>query len=449
MERQPQRCVSDHPYAVRPHCKQKSTFFSLKFTLNAGRWAEGLQKQPRSGRSRRQPWELSAPRHCSDVSRKNAAAATPQPLARTHASRKKKNSHDRGGGCRGRRGGGGEAGQGWRFLFPRVSPCFKRQHFCGQHPEHLCGRGAGGEGCSRLVFRARTRRGGIDPPPLPEHPPRDYAPDRAAAPAADGGTTAQGQLPSGKAAESGQRRAETEGSQRGAGEPIATLPSRFPAPLPSLLPSLPFSSQLEANPPRIPPSPGLAQCSQQVLCTGRGRALLEGTVPNPTGRLQSFPGAWGDPSVTALGGPISLCSSAPRPSPNGTVPAGASTAARGPWDSSLHPSPGCRRYFGAARPALASRLDAARSPSGRAVPIKLFRCGAPASSPLFAEVSLSGGGGRFFTPPPQGPTLSTRWGKNIKNLPEIKTLTFRFGSPRSPAQPWASDTSAPWISRRA
>lgn len=152
--------------------------------------------------------------------------------------------------------------------------------------------------------------------------------------------------------------------------PFTSLPFSHP------FSSLPFFLQLEANLPRIPPSPRPAQRSQQVLPTGQRRALLEGMVPHPVGRLQSHPRGWGGgPCDDGFGGgSISLCSPTRRPSPLGRCPPGASTAARGPWDASLHPPPpnppslGCCRYFGAALPGLAS--PPVRMPQGtrRVVP---------------------------------------------------------------------------------
>lgn len=148
--------------------------------------------------------------------------------------------------------------------------------------------------------------------------------------------------------------------------PFTSLPFSHP------FSSLPFFLQLEANLPRIPPSPRPAQRSQQVLPTGQRRALLEGMVPHPVGRLQSRPRGWGGPVMMAWGGPslFAALHADPRLRDGARrehrqqlgVPGTPLCTPPNP------PSPGCCRYFGAALPGLAS--PPVRMPQGarRVVP---------------------------------------------------------------------------------
>lgn len=164
----------------------------------------------------------------------------------------------------------------------------------------------------------------------------------------------------------------------------------------SLLPSLsslPFSLQLEATPhPFIPAHPS---APQQVSGTGEGQALLEGTVPHPSGHLQSCP-QFGGPLVTARGVPSLFA--APRTDPhlwNGAL--GNTDSSSGSLGRLFAPHQGGLQVFWDIPPwaRIPAGADAARSPSGRAN--KALSLRVPASSPLFVEVSrpsLYGGGGR-------------------------------------------------------
>lgn len=152
--------------------------------------------------------------------------------------------------------------------------------------------------------------------------------------------------------------------------PFTSLPFSHP------FSSLPFFLQLEANLPRIPPSPQPAQRSQQVLPTGQRRALLEGMVPHPVGRLQSHPRGWGGgPCDDGFGGGPSLFAAlhadprlwdgARREHRRQLGVPGTPLCTPPPPNP---PSLGCCRYFGAALPGLAS--PPVRMPQGtrRVVP---------------------------------------------------------------------------------
>lgn len=177
--------------------------------------------------------------------------------------------------------------------------------------------------------------------------------------------------------------------------PFTSLPFSHP------FSSLPFFLQLEANLPRIPPSPRPAQRSQQVLPTGQRRALLEGMVPHPVGRLQSHPRGWGGgPVMMVLGGVHLSLQPYTQTLASGTVPAGSIDGSSGSLGRLFAPPPpqptfpGVLQVFWGSPPwaRIPAGADAARNPSGRAVPIKLFRCGLP--HPLLCSRRFLA---RFFT----------------------------------------------------
>lgn len=162
----------------------------------------------------------------------------------------------------------------------------------------------------------------------------------------------------------------------------------FPSPIP-LLPSLLFAAG--GRPASLHPGP--SQCSQQAPGTGEGQALLEGTVPHPSG--QSCP-QFGGPLVTARGVPSLFA--APRTDPhlwNGAL--GNADSSSGSLGRLFAPRRGVLQVFRDVPPwaGIPAGADAARSPSGRAN--KALSSRVPASSPLFVELSrpsLYGGGGR-------------------------------------------------------
>lgn len=165
---------------------------------------------------------------------------------------------------------------------------------------------------------------------------------------------------------------------------------------PSLSPSLLFAAGGQPLPAPLHPR-GRPSAPSRCLSLVEARPYWRHRCPPQGPRGGPWLTSWGAPSLfTALHPDPRLQEGARRSRES-------SSGSRGRL---FAPPQGCCRYLGAALPSCASvpaAADAARSPSGCAVPIKLFRCGFP--HPLLCSWRFLA---LLFLPAEAGPPPSTR-----------------------------------------